>query len=197
MKQIVFATNNKHKLEEVRNIVGNTFQILSLNDISCTEEIPETENTIEGNALLKARFIKEKYGYDCFADDTGLEIESLNNEPGVYSARYAGNDHNAEKNMLKVLTKLQGIPNRKARFRTCIALLWNGNTYTFEGIVKGRITEEKQGSAGFGYDPIFQPEGYTHTFAELGDEIKNKISHRAIATQKLIAFLQSSIKDIQ
>lgn len=197
MKQIVFATNNKHKLEEVRNIVGNTFQILSLNDISCTEEIPETENTIEGNALLKARFIKEKYGYDCFADDTGLEIESLNNEPGVYSARYAGNDHNAEKNMLKVLTKLQGIPNRKARFRTCIALLWNGNTYTFEGIVKGRITEEKQGSAGFGYDPIFQPEGYTHTFAELGDEIKNKISHRAIATQKLIAFLQSSIKDIR
>lgn len=196
MKQIVFATNNKHKLEEVRNIVGNSFQILGLSDISCTEDIPETENTIEGNALLKARFIKEKYGYDCFADDTGLEIESLNNEPGVYSARYAGENHDAEKNILKVLSKLDGISNRKARFRTCIALIWNGNTYTFEGIVKGNITEKKQGNAGFGYDPIFQPEGYKQTFAELGDETKNKISHRAIAIHKLITFLQSSIKDI-
>lgn len=196
MKQIVFATNNKHKLEEVRNIAGNSFQILGLSDISCTEDIPETENTIEGNALLKARFIKEKYGYDCFADDTGLEIESLNNEPGVYSARYAGDAHDAEKNMLKVLTKLRGVTNRKARFRTCIALIWNDNTYTFEGVVRGRITEEKQGSSGFGYDPIFQPEGYDRTFAELGDDIKNKISHRAAATRKLITFLQSSVKNM-
>ncbi len=191
MKQIVFATNNKHKLEEIRNILDNTLNILSLNDINCHEDIPETGSTIEENALIKARYIKEKYGYDCFADDTGLEIKSLNNEPGVYSARYAGNDHNSEKNMQKVLENLKGKNDRSACFRTCIALITGNNEYLFEGKIEGEIITEKKGESGFGYDPIFVPDGYTQTFAELGNDIKNKISHRALAVKKLINFLQS------
>ena len=191
MKQIVFATNNKHKLEEIRNILDNTLNILSLDDINCHEDIPETGSTIEENALIKARYIKEKYGYDCFADDTGLEIKSLNNEPGVYSARYAGNDHNSEKNMQKVLENLKGKNDRSACFRTCIALITSNNEYLFEGKIEGEIITEKKGESGFGYDPIFVPEGYTQTFAEMGNELKNKISHRAIATNKLCKFLNS------
>ena len=190
MKQIVFATNNKHKLEEIRNILDNTLNILSLDDINCHEDIPETGSTIEENALIKARYIKEKYGYDCFADDTGLEIKSLNNEPGVYSARYAGNDHNSEKNMQKVLENLKGKNDRSACFRTCIALITGNNEYLFEGKIEGEIITEKKGESGFGYDPIFVPDGYTQTFAELGNDIKNKISHRALAVKKLINFLQ-------
>lgn len=191
MKQIVFATNNKHKLEEIRNILDNALNILSLDDINCHEDIPETGSTIEENALIKARYIKEKYGYDCFADDTGLEIKSLNNEPGVYSARYAGNDHNSEKNMQKVLENLKGKNDRSAYFRTCIALITGNNEYLFEGKIEGEIITEKKGESGFGYDPIFVPDGYTQTFAELGNDIKNKISHRALAVKKLINFLQS------
>ena len=190
MKQIVFATNNKHKLEEIRNILDNTLNILSLDDINCHEDIPETGSTIEENALIKARYIKEKYGYYCFADDTGLEIKSLNNEPGVYSARYAGNDHNSEKNMQKVLENLKGKNDRSACFRTCIALITSNNEYLFEGKIEGEIITEKKGESGFGYDPIFVPDGYTQTFAELGNDIKNKISHRALAVKKLINFLQ-------
>ena len=190
MKQIVFATNNKHKLEEIRNILDNTLNILSLDDINCHEDIPETGSTIEENALIKARYIKEKYGYDCFADDTGLEIKSLNNEPGVYSARYAGNDHNSEKNMQKVLENLKGKNDRSACFRTCIALITSNNEYLFEGKIEGEIITEKKGESGFGYDPIFVPDGYTQTFAELGNDIKNKISHRALAVKKIINFLQ-------
>ena len=190
MKQIVFATNNKHKLEEIRNILDNTLNILSLDDINCHEDIPETGSTIEENALIKARYIKEKYGYDCFADDTGLEIKSLNNEPGVYSARYAGNDHNSEKNMQKVLENLKGKNDRSACFRTCIALITSNNEYLFEGKIEGEIITEKKGESGFGYDPIFVPDGYIQTFAELGNDIKNKISHRALAVKKLINFLQ-------
>ena len=191
MKQIVFATNNKHKLEEIRNILDNALNILSLDDINCHEDIPETGSTIEENALIKARYIKEKYGYDCFADDTGLEIKSLNNEPGVYSARYAGNDHNSEKNMQKVLENLKGKNDRSACFRTCIALITGNNEYLFEGKIEREIITEKKGESGFGYDPIFVPDGYTQTFAELGNDIKNKISHRALAVKKLINFLQS------
>ena len=190
MKQIVFATNNKHKLEEIRNILDNTLNILSLDDINCHEDIPEIGSTIEENALIKARYIKEKYGYDCFADDTGLEIKSLNNEPGVYSARYAGNDHNSEKNMQKVLENLKGKNDRSACFRTCIALITSNNEYLFEGKIEGEIITEKKGESGFGYDPIFVPDGYTQTFAELGNDIKNKISHRALAVKKLINFLK-------
>lgn len=190
MEQIVFATNNKHKLEEIREILGNSLTILSLDDINCHEEIPETGNTIEENALIKARYIKEKYGYDCFADDTGLEVKSLNNEPGVYSARYAGNEHNSEKNMQKVLKNLEGKLDRSACFRTCIALITENEEHLFEGKIEGKIIAEKRGDSGFGYDPIFMPDGYDQTFAELGNDIKNKISHRALAVKKLINFLQ-------
>lgn len=189
MKQLVFATNNSHKLREVREIVGSSFEILSLKEIGCFEEIPETAETIEGNALLKARFVKERYGYDCFADDTGLEIEALNNEPGVYSARYAGPECMAENNIRKILAKLEGIDCRDARFKTIVALICDGETHTFEGIVQGRITTEKHGECGFGYDPVFLPEGYTTTFAEMDETEKNKISHRGRAVQKLMAFL--------
>ena len=189
MKKIVFATNNKHKLEEIRKITNGTLQILSLLDIHCTEEIEENGVTLEENALLKARFVKEKYGYDCFADDTGLEVETLDGAPGVYSARYAGEECNPVDNMRKLLTVLQGVENRNARFRTVIALLIDGEEHLFEGIVKGKIIEEKRGKAGFGYDPVFMPDGYKQTFAELGNEVKNQISHRALATRKLAVFL--------
>jgi XTP/dITP diphosphohydrolase len=189
MRKIVFATNNQHKLDEIRKITEGKIEILSLNDIDSNDEIEETGSTLEENALIKARFIKNKYGYDCFAEDTGLEVEALGNAPGVYSARYAGDACRDEDNIKKLLDNLKGIANRKARFRTVIALLMNNEEYFFEGEIKGYIIDEKRGSAGFGYDPIFVPEGYDQTFAELGEEIKNRISHRSIATQKLVDFL--------
>ena len=190
MKTLVFATNNAHKLEEVRAILGNDFQIASLKEIGCHDDIPETADTLEGNAMQKAQYIKDKFGMDCFADDTGLEVEALNNAPGVFSARYAGPGHDSEANMKKLLHEMEGKENRKARFRTVIALLLDGKEYTFEGIVKGNIIEEKRGDSGFGYDPIFVPEGYDLTFADLGNDIKNNISHRAEAVKKLSAFLK-------
>ena len=183
--QIVFATNNAHKLEEIRQILGHSVDVLSLNDIGCHDDIPETGKTLEENALQKARYIRDHYGYDCFADDTGLEVDALGGEPGIYSARYAGEGHDSEANMQKLLCKLNGVNNRKARFRTVIALLQDGRERLFEGIVEGAITHDKSGCEGFGYDPIFQPDGYDKTFAELGAGIKNRISHRARATAQL------------
>lgn len=191
MKTLVFATNNKHKLDEVRKITAPLVRIVSLEEIGCHDDIPETANTLEGNALQKARYIKEHYGLDCFADDTGLEVEALNNAPGVYSARYAGPGHDSEANMRKLLQELAGETNRKARFRTVIALLLDGKETTFDGIINGTISEEKRGLSGFGYDPVFVPEGYTQSFAELGDEIKNQISHRALAVKKLADYLST------
>lgn len=191
-RKLVFATNNAHKLEEISAILGEKVELLSLKDINCHADIPETADTLEGNAMLKAEYIFENYGLDCFADDTGLEVEALNGAPGVYSARYAGGEgHNAEANMQKLLQNMQGAPNRKAQFRTAICLILDGKKHLFEGIVKGEIIKEKRGSSGFGYDPIFVPEGYTKTFAELGNETKNKISHRALAVEKLCRFLKA------
>ena len=190
-KKLVFATNNSHKLQEVSKILGDNLELVNLHDINCQEDIPETADTLEGNALLKARYIKEHYGFDCFADDTGLEVEALNNAPGVYSARYAGPGHDAQANMRKLLCEVEGKENRKARFRTVIALILDGKEYLFDGIINGVITAEKKGESGFGYDPIFMPDGYTQTFAELGDDIKNTISHRALAVHKLAEFLSS------
>lgn len=188
--KLVFATNNKHKLDEVRKITSrHPVEIVSLAEINCFDDIPETSDTLEGNALQKAHYIQEKFGLNCFADDTGLEVEALNNAPGVYSARYAGPGHDSEANMKKLLHEMEGMENRKARFRTVIALVWNGKTYTFDGIVNGTITTTKRGENGFGYDPIFIPEGYEQTFAELGNDIKNQISHRAKAVEKLDEFL--------
>lgn len=188
--KLVFATNNKHKLDEVRKITSrHPVEIVSLAEINCFDDIPETADTLEGNALQKAHYIQEKFGLNCFADDTGLEVEALNNAPGVYSARYAGSGHDSEANMKKLLHEMEGKENRKARFRTVIALVWNGKTYTFDGIVNGTITTTKRGENGFGYDPIFIPEGYEQTFAELGNDIKNQISHRAKAVEKLDEFL--------
>ena len=192
MKRLVFATNNAHKLEEISAILGEKIELLSLKDIKCTADIPETADTLEGNAMLKAEYIYEHYGVDCFADDTGLEVEALDGAPGVYSARYAGGDgHNSEANMQKLLQELRGVENRKAQFRTAICLIKDGKKHLFEGIVRGEIIKEKRGGAGFGYDPIFRPEGYTETFAELGNDIKNKISHRALAIEKLCRFLKA------
>jgi XTP/dITP diphosphohydrolase len=189
MKKIVFATNNKHKLDEIRKISEGKLEILSLNDINCRTDIPETGTTLEENALIKARFVKDNFGYDCFADDTGLEVKALDGAPGVYSARYAGEDCRAEDNIRKLLTNLEDISDRRAAFRTVIALLIGDEQYFFEGAIHGKIIDEKRGESGFGYDPVFVPEGYEQTFAELGEDIKNKISHRAIATNKLIRFL--------
>ena len=188
-KKFVFATNNAHKLEEVTAILGDKIELLSMKDIHCHADIPETADTLEGNALLKARYIFENYNMDCFADDTGLEVEALNGAPGVYSARYAGDAHNSEANMRKLLQDREGIENRKAQFRTVFALIINGKEHLFEGIVKGEITKHRCGSSGFGYDPVFIPEGYTQTYAEMGNTLKNKISHRALATNKLCNFL--------
>ena len=188
-KRLVFATNNAHKLEEIRAILGNSIEILSLADIHCHADIPETADTLEGNARQKSRYVYEHYGLDCFADDTGLEVESLGGAPGVYSARYAGDAHNSEANMKKLLQDMEGIENRKAQFRTVFALIINGKEHLFEGIVKGEITKHRHGTSGFGYDPVFIPEGYTQTYAEMGNELKNKISHRALATNKLCNFL--------
>ncbi len=188
--KLVFATNNQHKLDEVRKISAqHNIEIVSLAEINCHDDIPETADTLDGNALQKAQYIREKFGLDCFADDTGLEVEVLNNAPGVYSARYAGPGHDSEANMKKLLNEMEGKENRKARFRTVIALLLGGETHLFEGIVEGAITTEKKGGNGFGYDPIFVPKGYDKTFAELGNDVKNKISHRAKAVEQLEAFL--------
>lgn len=191
MHKIVFATNNKHKLEEVSAILKGKIEILSLAEIGCSDEIPESAASLEGNALQKARFVKEKFGFDCFADDTGLEVDVLDNAPGIYSARYAGEQRNSEDNMDKLLKELHGKSNRCARFRTVIALIEGELETVFEGSVSGEITCEKSGKAGFGYDPIFRPDGYELTFAELGNSEKNKISHRAKAVEKLAAHLQS------
>ncbi len=189
--KLVFATNNLHKLDEVRKITAGRAEIASLRDINCHDDIPETGSTLEENALQKARYIKDKFGCDCFADDTGLEVEALGGAPGVYSARYAGEAHDSEANMQKLLSEMEGKENRRARFRTVIALVLDGKEYMFEGIVNGIITEDKRGTNGFGYDPVFMPDGYTKTFAELGDNVKNAISHRAEAVRKLSAFLSS------
>ena len=189
-KKLVVATNNAHKLEEISAILGNEMELLSLKDIHCNADIPETADTLEGNARQKAMYIHENYGMNCFADDTGLEVEALNGAPGVFSARYAGDGHDSEANMQKLLKELEGKENRKAQFRTAICLIMEGKEYLFEGIVKGHIIEEKRGGAGFGYDPIFVPEGYDQTFAELGNDVKNTISHRARAVEKLCTFLK-------
>lgn len=192
MKKLVFATNNPHKLEEVRAILHGKIELLSLKDIGCTADIPETADTLEGNALMKARYIHQQYGVDCFADDTGLEVQALDGAPGVHSARYAdSNGHDSEANMTKLLHEMQGKQNRHARFRTAFALIMDGKEHLFEGIVEGTIIKERRGAAGFGYDPLFMPDGYTETFAELGDDVKNLISHRARATRNLCEFLNS------
>ena len=207
--KIVFATNNPNKLQEIRDILGERFEIVSLQDIGCHEDIPETGETLQENALLKAKYVAEHYGLDCFADDTGLEVEALHGAPGVHSARYAeGTDHNSEANMQKLLHELQDKENRKARFRTVIALLQHPknqqeenveNAFTtpeihyFEGRIDGIIAKEKRGNAGFGYDPLFIPNGYQQSFAELGETIKNHISHRAQAVEKLAEYLHSKI----
>lgn len=190
-RKLVFATNNSHKLEEVKAVVGSSFDILSLKDIGCHEDIEEPGETLQENALIKARYVKDKYGYDCFGDDTGLEVEVLNGAPGVYSARYAGGDHDSKANMKKLLKELDGTTNRKAQFRTVIALILDGKEYLFEGKVKGSIITEERGDAGFGYDPVFQPDGYDQTFAQLGSEVKNSVSHRALATKALCEFLNN------
>ena len=190
--KLVFATNNKHKLQEVRDIVGNSVEVLSLNDIDCHDDIPEKDDTLQGNALIKARHIYEKYGMNCFADDTGLEVEALGGAPGVYSARYAGEECDSEANMLKLLQNLTGKNNRNAQFRTVIALIINGEEKLFNGIVKGNISNEKRGNSGFGYDPIFIPEGYTESFAQMSGEMKNGISHRFRATQQLANYLKEN-----
>lgn len=189
MKKIVFATNNQHKLEEIRKITQGSLEILSLTDIGCNEEIDETGITLNENALIKATYVKERYGFDCFADDTGLEVDALEGAPGVYSARYAGEACRPEDNMEKLLAEMKETENRRAQFRTVIALHCNGENHLFEGVIRGSITREKKGNEGFGYDPIFMPEGYDKTFAELGTEVKNQISHRAVATGKLMHFL--------
>ncbi|MFM9826860.1 non-canonical purine NTP diphosphatase [Flavobacterium sp.] len=188
--QLVFASNNINKILEIQSMLPKSIQIISLDEINCFEEIPETSNTIEGNAKIKADYITSKYGLDCFADDTGLEVEALNGEPGVYSARYAGEQCNSQDNMNKLLAALDNNPNRNAQFKTVIALNLNGEQHLFTGIAKGKITIEKSGNEGFGYDPIFQPLGFSETFAELSLEQKNQISHRGKATKKLIDFLK-------
>lgn len=186
--ELVFATHNPHKFKEVALLMPGSIRLLSLNDIGCTEAIPETGATIAENALCKARYIREKYGYACFADDTGLEVEYLNGAPGIYSARYAGEQKNTEDNIQKLLFELREAPDRKARFLTVIALITPHEEKLFEGIVKGKITREKRGSRGFGYDPVFQPDGYTETFAELPLSVKNRISHRAKAIRLLLDY---------
>ena len=189
--KIVFATNNPNKLKEIQALMPSGIEIISLKEIGCTEDIPETGNTLETNAFQKARYLKEKYGYDCFADDTGLEVEALNGAPGVYSARYAGSQRSAEDNMAKILTELNGNKNRKAQFRTAVALILNGEEHLFEGKVEGHISVAKQGEEGFGYDPIFLPENNVRSFAQMTMIEKGAISHRGRAVRKLVAFLKS------
>lgn len=191
MKKLVFATNNSHKLNEVRAVLGDSIEIISLNELGCFDDIPETADTLEGNALLKAEYVFNKFGLNCMADDTGLEVKVLHGEPGVYSARYGGEAHNAEKNMQTLLQNLEGVEDRTARFRTVIVLKEENKEIYFEGVVNGVIAVLPTGKAGFGYDPIFIPEGYSQSFAELGSEVKNKISHRALAVEKLINYLKN------
>lgn len=189
--QLVFATNNKNKIKEVQALIPEHIKLLSLEDIGCTEDVPETQNTIEGNAKQKAEFVKERYGYDCFADDTGLEVPALNGEPGVYSARYAGAQRDANDNMDKLLVNLENKDYRNAQFKTVVALHLNNALHSFTGICEGEITMTKQGEKGFGYDPIFKPMGYAQTFAEMTLEIKNKIGHRGKAVAQLVNYLNS------
>jgi XTP/dITP diphosphohydrolase len=189
--KLVFATNNKNKIKEIKTLLSSSIELLSLENINCLEEIPETSDTIAGNALQKAKYVAEKYGYNCFSDDTGLEIESLNGEPGIYSARYAGEQKSAKDNMDKVLKGVEGNKDRKAHFKTIIALIIDGKEMLFEGVSNGEITKTKSGNDGFGYDPIFQPEGYAITFSEMSLEEKNKISHRGKAVRKLIDYLST------
>jgi XTP/dITP diphosphohydrolase len=190
--KLVFATNNLNKLKEVQRLISQHIKLLSLKDIGCFDDIPETQNTIKANALQKAKYIAAHYGCDCFADDTGLEVDALNGAPGVYSARYAGEQRNANNNMDKVLQELETKLNRSAQFKTVIALHLNGELHTFTGICKGEITKTKKGNKGFGYDPIFKPSGYNQTFAEMGLELKNRIGHRGEAINKLIKFLNKT-----
>jgi XTP/dITP diphosphohydrolase len=188
-KKLIVATGNLHKLQEIKDILGDGFKLFSLQDVACFEDILETESSLEGNALLKAQYIYQKYGLDCFSDDTGLEVYALNYAPGVYSARYAGKAKDLKANVYKVLKELEGKNDYSARFRTVVALIFRKEKYFFEGIVEGTITKEERGTAGFDYDSIFIPQGYTQTFAELGEKIKNTISHRALALNKLRKFL--------
>jgi len=190
MKKLVFATNNEHKTAEIRLALSGNYEVLNLQDIGCEEDIPETAETFEGNASLKSKYVVENFKLDCFADDSGLEVAALNNEPGIYSARYSGSRDSLE-NIKLVLQKLEGQNNRKARFKTVISLMLNGENHLFEGVINGKITEGLSGSKGFGYDPIFQPDGYDITFAEMDMSEKNKISHRAIALNKMIEFLNN------
>ena len=189
MKKLVFATNNKHKLKEAKKIIGDNFEIISLEELGFDGEIIEDADTIEGNAIIKANFITQKYGVDCFADDTGLEVDALGGAPGVYSARYAGEHCSFDDNVNKLLNVLKTVENRKANFRTTIALNLDGKQYLFDGRVDGHIATKRRGVGGFGYDPIFIPEGFDQTFSELGEQTKNKISHRGRALQKLLAFI--------
>lgn len=190
MKKLVFATNNAHKLSEIRAILKDKVEILSLSDINCNVDIPETEDTLEGNSLLKARYVYDHYNLNCFADDTGLEVEALHGAPGVHTARFAGEDKDTNANVDKLLKCLEGEKNRKACFRTVITLIFDGDVEVFEGCIHGEITEEREGNDGFGYDPVFKPERYDKTFAEMGADEKNKISHRGLAVQKLCQYLQ-------
>jgi len=190
VQKLVFATNNAHKLIEIREIIPEGFHVVGLIDIGCAEDIPETADTLEGNADLKASYVYNNFGLDCFADDTGLEVDTLGGKPGVFSARYAGEDGNADRNIEKLLNELHGQENRSARFRTVISLIINGNTVHFEGIVEGAIIHERRGVDGFGYDPVFLPDGYDQTFAEMDLDLKNSISHRGKATRKLIEYLE-------
>lgn len=191
MNKLVFATNNLHKIAEIQHIIGNQLQLLSLKDIQFEGDIPETSPTIEGNAIQKANFIHDRFSLNCFADDTGLEVEALDGAPGVYSARYAGKNATYMDNVNKLLQEMNNVKNRKASFKTVIALFWEGQLYHFTGKIHGIITTETSGDSGFGYDPVFLPDGYQQTFAEMDASLKNKISHRAIATQKLIKFIRS------
>ena len=191
MGKIVFATNNEHKLREIRAILHGELEVLSLADIGCHTDIPETADTLEGNALIKARFVSDNYGYDCFADDTGLEVEALNGEPGVRTARYAGEDQDSQANMRKLLREMEGKTNRNARFRTAIALIQKGKEHLFSGEVRGIISTEPMGDKGLGYDPVFVPEDMGKTFAQMGEDAKNHISHRARAVAKLIEYLKN------
>ena len=191
MIKLVFATNNQHKLRELQQILGSSIELLSLNDIGCTDEVPENQETLEGNAAEKAFYIYNKFGYNCFADDTGLEIDALGGAPGVYSARYAGSEKSASSNMAKVLREMEEINSRKARFRTVISLVIDGDEKQFEGIVDGEILREARGTEGFGYDPIFRPDGFSESFAEMDADAKNKISHRGRAVEKLVDYLKN------
>ena len=193
MHTLVFATNNAHKAREVEHILGPGFEIKTLKDIGCFEDIEETEPTLEGNALLKARYVKDRYSYDCFSEDTGLEVEALDGAPGVHTARYAGEAKDPEANIALLLRNLEGKTSRRACFRTIIALAFKGKETLLEGICEGRIALEKQGTGGFGYDPVFIPDGYEQSFAELGDAVKNRISHRGIATEKFKQLMQEGL----